>query len=307
MTKDLSVIIPAYNEEQYIDSLIQSIKGSIQNTDYEIIVVDNGSNDSTVQLATDSGAQVYSIPKSTVAKARNFGATKAKANILAFLDADVRITDDWGKEIEKILSYIAEKNILTGSRYTIPENPGWLEKYWFEPLSKKDISYINGGNLILSKNTFKKIGGFNGLLVTAEDYEFSTRAISKGIQIINNPALRAIHDGYPKTLSHFCKREFWHGKGDCQSLDLLLKSNVSIAAVIFGLLHMALLLSLLFQHVALSGALLILIISMSGFMSLKIFTSRKPKLVLLNIPLCYLYLMSRFFSFVAVISGNNSK
>ena len=212
MTTELSIIIPAYNEADYIESLIGSIKDSVKHIQFEIIVIDNGSKDNTAQIAKDAGATVYLTSKNTVSKARNIGFDKANSGILAFLDADVRITPKWGEEIIKIIPGLRSEHILTGARYLIPENPGWIEKYWFEPLSKKDVSYINGGNLILSKNTFEIIGGFNDKLITAEDYEFSTRAASKGVSIINNTNLEAIHDGYPKIFIIFAKENFGMAK-----------------------------------------------------------------------------------------------
>ncbi len=305
MTTELSIIIPAYNEADYIESLIDSIRNSVKNIQFEIIVIDNGSTDNTAQIANDAGATVYSTSRNTVSKARNTGLNKANADILAFLDADVRITKKWGEEIVKIIPELRNEHILTGARYLIPENPGWIEKHWFEPLSKKDVSYINGGNLILSKNTYEIIGGFNDDLITAEDYEFSMRALSKGVVIKNNTNLEAIHDGYPKNLYNFCKREFWHGKGDCQSIALLLKSKVSMAAIIFGFLHILFIMCLIFQKTTYSTIFLTAIFVLTVFMSLKIFNSGNIKNVLLNIPMCYLYLISRFFSFIAVITGNH--
>lgn len=303
MDFDISIVIPAYNEESYIGCLLESIRDSKIALKYEIIVVDNGSTDNTSKIAQEYGARVISIPRNTVSRARNVGAQKAGAAVIAFFDADVRITEKWGKEIVDCIDSVKNKNIITGSRYVIPENPTWIEKYWFAPLSMKKVSYINGGNLVLSKRTFTQIEGFNEALITAEDYEFSMRAVKKSVKIINNSNLEAIHDGYPNDIAGFCKREFWHGKGDCQSIKLFLNSNVSMMAVIFGSLNVAVIISFILGNYILSLVLLACVVCLCLLMAVNIFSLRDVGLVLRNLPLCYCYLIARFLSFFAVLSG----
>lgn len=301
MIAEISFIVPAYNEESHIENLIKSIQNSVKGLQYEIIIVDNGSTDNTLEIARKNGARVVSIKRSTISIARNVGTLKANAEVVAFLDADVRITKEWGKEILERINNIQSARVLTGSRYLVPENPSWIEKNWFQPLSLKDVTYINGGNIVVSKKTFALIGGFNEMMVSGEDYEFSMRAISKGIAIENNPAFKAIHDGYPGNITDFCKREYWHGKGDCQSFHLFIHSKVSIAAVIFGLLHLGLIVSMLSGSHMVSFVLFTAILSICMFMSISIFAGSGMKLVFQNVLLCYLYLVSRFFSFLSVL------
>jgi len=300
---ELSFVIPAYNEDRSIGNVIDSIQKSIASLNYEIIVIDNGSTDKTVDIAESLGAQVHSLSRHTVSYARNRGAEMAKAEVIAFLDADVRITTKWGEEIIRKLDYIRTGSVLTGSRYAIPDNPTRIERDWFLPLSMKDVSYVNGGNLVLGKETFVVIGGFDESMVTAEDYEFSMRANRKGIVVENNPRLEAIHDGYPKDITEFIGREFWHGKGDCQRPGLFIKSKVSIASVLFGMLHVLLLGALFCGFYVATSIIISLVILASAFMSFSIFSKNGKLLALRNTPLCYLYLMSRFVSFLAVISG----
>ena len=303
MTIDISFIIPAYNEEDYIDSLVKAIRQSVIQLQYEIILIDNGSTDKTTLIALNHNLQVFSIPKNTVSFARNMGASKANAQIIVFLDADVRVTETWGKELKNKLDYILNESIVTGSRYVIPEKSSWIEKNWFEPLSKKNVSYINGGNLIMSKNTFYQAGKFEELMETGEDYEFSMRAIKKGIAIVNNSKFEAIHDGYPKNIVSFCKREIWHGKGDYQKLKTFIRSKVSIIAVSFGLLNLSIIASTLSGSYSLSSGLIFCVLLLCSTMSLNIFYKSGFRLVISNIPLCYFYLISRFISLFVVLKG----
>jgi len=301
MTIDISIVIPAYNEENHIAKLVKAIKQSVSQLQYEIILIDNGSTDKTKEIAYKYNVQVFSIPKNTVSFARNMGVKKANSQIIAFLDADIRITKSWGDEIKKKIHHIMNGNVVTGSRCVIPEKPSCIEKNWFGPLSKKNVSYINSGNLIMSKNIFYQVGEFDELLETGEDYEFSMRATKKGIAIVNNSKFEAIHDDYPKNIVNFCKREIWHGKGDFQGFKSFFRSKVSIISVSFGILNLSIIASVLAASYFLSLALVLFVFLLCIMMSLNIFYKSGFRIVINNIPLCYFYLISRLTSLVVVL------
>ncbi len=89
MSKTVSVIIPAYNGALYIGKAIESVLAQDYN-DYEIIVVDDGSQDNTKQIVTGYGEQVKYIAQENqgVAQARNRGLELAEGKYIAFLDQD---------------------------------------------------------------------------------------------------------------------------------------------------------------------------------------------------------------------------
>lgn len=85
-----SIIIPLYNKEKYIQN---TIKSALNQTfkDFEIIVVNDGSTDSSLAIVKqieDSRIKIFSIKNGGVSRARNFGIEKAKSDLIAFLDAD---------------------------------------------------------------------------------------------------------------------------------------------------------------------------------------------------------------------------
>ena len=88
-----SVIIPAYNEEDYLPSTLSSLHSAMDSIPHkgEIIVVDNNSTDNTRHVAEKYGARVVFEPFRQIAKARNSGAKAAKSNFLVFLDADTML------------------------------------------------------------------------------------------------------------------------------------------------------------------------------------------------------------------------
>ena len=86
--KNISIIIPTYNEEENIKNLLPRLTDSSGTMLHEIIVVDGGSTDQTVIRAKQLGATVIHSPKRGRAQQMNFGAQKATADLLYFVHAD---------------------------------------------------------------------------------------------------------------------------------------------------------------------------------------------------------------------------
>ena len=94
----ISVVIPAYNEEKYLEKTLNRLPKNL-----ELIVVCNGCTDKTAQIAKKY-AKVISISDKNVSKARNLGAKNSSGKILIFLDADTCfISEKSFSEIEKTL------------------------------------------------------------------------------------------------------------------------------------------------------------------------------------------------------------
>jgi glycosyltransferase involved in cell wall biosynthesis len=102
---DISVVIPAFNEERYLGATLDAIVAScehlrrLRGETVEIIVVDNGSADGTAAIAREHGAMVVSEPDRGIGKARNAGAARATARVLIFVDADTVVPRDFLGEV----------------------------------------------------------------------------------------------------------------------------------------------------------------------------------------------------------------
>lgn len=229
----ISFIIPARNESKYIARTLSSIISHVaQSTEYEIIVVDNNSIDDTANIVSSfSNVKLVRLDQQvTIASARNKGVSYSSGEILVFLDGDMLITQSWA---EALLSFKKDidnnANLISGCRVSISKDPSWIEKTWFSSMKvSPNPSYINSGNLLTSKKIFDKISGFDTKLTTGEDVDFCMRARVSGAQIVSNAAFYAHHEGYPKTLKNFFKREQWHGIGDVESLEKFIHSKVAI-------------------------------------------------------------------------------
>lgn len=296
-----SFIIPTLNEESHIKNTIQSIRTYTPNKfNYEIIVIDNGSTDTTVAEAQSMGIGVYIQPKMTIAGLRNFGAQKSSGGILVFLDGDVLLTKQWQLNIIKLhRELIQNQKIVTGSKCGVPENPTWIEKYWFEPLSRTKTNYMNSGHLLISKLFFEELRGFNSELQTAEDYDLSIRAVRSGGKIINRPELQVIHMGFPKTIIAFIKREVWHGTSDYRSFVAIYKSKVAIVSIVFLFLHFLSCIAVIKPLGWLYPALIALICIASSWIKFK-----KPiEIVLINSFIYYIYYWGRAMAFISLKFG----
>ena len=172
---DISVIIPTLNEEKYIGRLLSSINGS--GFGGEVIVVDGGSTDRTVEIARENGARVY-VRRGNVSFARNFGARKARGDILVFLDADMQVGKGFFDEIRKkircnrLLVYNPLGNDMDGRVSYL----AFLFNKIMAQFIKLGFRYITGGGLVVRREFFELVGGFNEALPVAEDMEFVLRA-----------------------------------------------------------------------------------------------------------------------------------
>ena len=301
---NLSIIIPALNEEANLPRLFQSIDRVLADVAVcEILVVDNGSTDKTIQLSRDCGAKVLDSSGS-IAYSRNYGAQEAQSEVLVFLDADVELTEEWGRTIRETVDLIgSEPDCVTGAWYKVRKDGSALERYWFGPLESGPHSHINAGNLLLAKEKFLELGGFDESMVTGEDYEFTRRAMRLGCSIRENEQLAVIHHGYPTGLGEFLRREVWHGLGDYRSLRSALASKVAVLAFLFASLLLASGTVLALGRIALAGILLSAALGIPFLASLAKYRRFGPLVVVVNTYFYGWYFLARFFAMLVSVFG----
>lgn len=233
-TIGLTVIIPARNESAAITATVRAAITQIEaaGVTAEVMLVDHGSTDTTVALATDAGATVLPCAEGrSVADLRNRGAALARGDVLVFIDADVTLTPQWAEGLPMLLETLrSHPRTLTGSEVVCPPHGSWIERIWFS-VTGKDRSHVNSGHLIIPRAFFMELGGFDADLTTAEDFDLSQRARAAGGRIDPQPAMVAHHHGYPSTLPDFWRREVWHGLGSARSLRELCASRVGLVTL----------------------------------------------------------------------------
>lgn len=216
MKSKVSIIIPAFNEEKFLPLCLDSISRLNWPKDrFEIIVIDNGSTDNTCRIAESYHAVVLKDPAKNVSGLRNLGAMNAGGDILAFVDADCIVSEDWLMEAEKYFN--KKQYVAWGSPPGIPHNATWVQKAWYIVRQKETavekVDWLESMNLFVRKHEFLQINGFDESLVTCEDVDFSYRITQFGL-IVSDPSIKAQHLGEADTVRVFIKKEIWRGRGN---------------------------------------------------------------------------------------------
>jgi len=189
---DLSVIIPALNEEKYIENCLKALKNQNFKGKYEIIVSDGGSKDRTVKIAKKY-AKIIVDKDRTIAAGRQKGVEVSKGKILVFTDADCRPSKRWLQEIIKPLN-----NGAIGCHGTIiPYDGEEIEKKFCKNVFPKYSELMiklkrpasPGSNFAVRREAFEAIGGFDTELVTGEDVDLAKRIAKIGKFVFNPKAI----------------------------------------------------------------------------------------------------------------------
>jgi len=186
----ISVIMPAYNASQTITASVESLKSqTLQN--WELIVVDDGSSDTTAKIALSLAQQdaricVVQRPNNGPSIARNQGVDLARADLLAFLDAD----DFWAPErlLGMLSKFDNEPSLGVAFSRTRFIDAKTLKLGTLTPhiplLSAADIMAENAvcstSNIVCRKSVFTAAGGFTAGLDYAEDQDWLLRVALEG-------------------------------------------------------------------------------------------------------------------------------
>jgi len=135
---NFSIVIPAHNEEKYIEKTLKHLKEiGYPKENYEVIVVENGSTDNTYELAKKfegENFRVFSIPAKGVSFARNFGAKQVseKFNWIIFLDADTILKKGFLDDLNEFLKLNESKNLSVGTTSLLPDKNSKYAYLWFK-------------------------------------------------------------------------------------------------------------------------------------------------------------------------------
>lgn len=195
----VSIIIPSFNKEKYISDSINSVLKQSY-TNWELIIIDDLSNDNTVEIISeflkkDSRIRFYSNSENKGANySRNFGIKEAKGEFVIFLDADDLFSPNCLRERIK---YIENTNLdfCVFTLEVFKNNIGDTKQLW-KPNTKQPVIDFLSHNLpwqtmqpIWSKKFLMQLGGFNEQFSRLQDVELHTRALfssSVKYKLINN-------------------------------------------------------------------------------------------------------------------------
>lgn len=206
----ISVIVPAYDEEQYLPETLEYIGKalSIAACSSEIIVVDNDSQDATKRIAESFGAKVFLEKEHNIAKVRNTGAKNSNGDVLIFIDADTLVPETL---FQKINAAMENEKCFGGAvavEYEEFERKwmkyyllGW--KFWGTV-----FNMAQGAAQFCRKSVFERLEGYDQTIFMGEDVEFYWR-LSKYAKR-NNGYLRFVEHPKVKTSTRrFDKMGLW--------------------------------------------------------------------------------------------------
>ena len=213
----ISIIIPALNEEKMIGRCLESLtRLSFARDRFEVLIVDNGSRDRTLAIAESFKDRldltVLQQAGVRISALRNLGARAAAGDILAFLDADCLAPADW---LDRIFALAPSDGAgILGAHYLLPEGSSWVGRTWHryqEAPKSGEVSHVPAGDLIMRREDFLKLGGFDETIQTNEDYELCERARKAGMHVRAFPQIGVIHLGTAQSLRVFFRKQAWHG------------------------------------------------------------------------------------------------
>lgn len=200
----ISCIIPTCNRTEYLLETLNSVLAQSE-APHEIIVVNNGDSPVALPENIKNRIIIYNIvPFAGVAQARNFGASLASGDYLAFLDDDDLWNIDYLKNIKNAV--FSEPADCLISRLD------WLIKNEIRPYKNAHHNItmnnilianpgINGSNIAITKKTFLKLRGFDPKLPPSEDKSLILEAIINNLSIKtlpDNQVIWRMHDGSPR-------------------------------------------------------------------------------------------------------------
>ncbi|PPS43392.1 glycosyltransferase [Chroococcidiopsis sp. TS-821] len=205
----VTVIIPAYNAERTIVAAIASVQQQSFG-DWELIVIDDGSCDRTVELLSrvqEPRMQVYRYANAGVSVARNRGIARAQGEYIAFLDAD----DLWRQDKLECQVAALEQHANAAVAYSWtcvmnesatmihPASPVWYEGNVYSQLLVRNF-LLCGSNPLVRRHALERVGGFDATLTHGEDWELFVR-LAKLVEFVVVPAAQVFYRQSPTSAS----------------------------------------------------------------------------------------------------------
>lgn len=184
-----SIVIPTLNEEKYLPRLLTSLSKQTFQA-FEVIVVDGHSDDQTVAFANKirtilPSLTIVSSIKRNVGFQRNLGASHATGHYLVFFDADVRVPRGFLSGVERRIKSTKKLLITTWLASDSPDQQDELiatvTNIATEGFKLIERQFAGGYDIIVQRNFFLHMGGFDSSIVHGEDHEFTLRCHGAGV------------------------------------------------------------------------------------------------------------------------------
>jgi O-antigen biosynthesis protein len=215
----ISVIVCVYNGEKTLRACLEGVSG-LQYPDFEVIVVDDGSSDSTAEIASEFGFRVITTSNAGLAAARNVGLSAANGEIVAYLDADAWPDPHW-------LMYLADgfqkgPHCGIGGPNIPPPRDGIVGDAVAQApggpihvlLTDEEAEHIPGCNMALRKACLDDVGGFDPTFrIAGDDVDVCWRLQAHGWTLGFSPGASVWHHRRP-TVRAYLRQQYEYGKAE---------------------------------------------------------------------------------------------
>jgi cellulose synthase/poly-beta-1,6-N-acetylglucosamine synthase-like glycosyltransferase len=238
----VSVVVPAYNASDTLANCIFALLAqTISRSEYEVIVVDDGSTDNTAEVAAWYDVQLVRQAHRGPAAARNRGLEVAAGGLILLTDADCRPAPNW---IEAMSAPFADPDVAGCKGVYRTDQREWVARFVQAEYEEKyrgmarapAIDFVDTYSAGYRRRILQLEGAFNETIAVAEDAELSFRLARRGYKLVFNPNAVVYHQ-HARALGHYLRRKFRYGKWRVQVYARYpgkLKGDSHTPGVLFG-------------------------------------------------------------------------
>jgi len=204
----VTVVVPARDSARTLPHALAALREELDPGD-ELIVVDNGSEDDTPELARAAGATVIeALPAGSVGRARNRGWDAASRDVVVFLDADAIVVPGWRRGLEQALREFPGA-LIGCARVPVGRNAwSWVAQLqvgtpWLPGKEARRVASLPSFCLAVPRGVDLRFDELFG----GEDALLAADALRRGLELVFDARFAAVHDEYRET---FRAVRTWH-------------------------------------------------------------------------------------------------
>ena len=216
----VSVVVCAYNAADTLPDCLSSLQ-KLTYPDFEVIVVNDGSRDTTSDIAHSyPHVRVIDIPNGGLSAARNVGLAEGRGEIIAYTDADTRVDPEWLSHL--VQPFLNSDVVGSGGPNVVPQDDPWVAQCVARSpggptqvlCTDRIAEHVPGCNMAFRRNALLAIGGFNPVYLRAgDDVDACWRLQAKGQAIGFSPSALVWHHHRPSVKAYW-RQQVGYGEGE---------------------------------------------------------------------------------------------